>query len=296
MSSMASKSLILGAAFVDVIMDIAQMPESGGDATAKFKFNNVGGCAFNVYGAISHYLGKGSTDLLVPVGDGQYAEIVRQTLKEKGIPVILHENSFDNGWDLCLVEPSGERTFITVPGIEQHWNERWFSKINLTDYDYFYISGYEMEDPEAARVILKCLSKRKPGAQVLFDASPRISHIESAVLTEFLKADTIVNANEDEISYLSGKRTLAEQAADIYQKTKTPVIVTLGARGTYLYDANGGRLIPGEKVKVVNTIGAGDTHCGGVLAGLQEGMVIDEAVKLGNQLSAKVIQQEGGSL
>lgn len=84
MSSMASKSLILGAAFVDVIMDIAQMPESGGDATAKFKSNNVGGCAFNVYGAISHYLGKGSTDLLVPVGDGQYAEIVRQTLKEKG--------------------------------------------------------------------------------------------------------------------------------------------------------------------------------------------------------------------
>ena len=127
---MASKSLILGAAFVDVIMDIAQMPESGGDATAKFKSNNVGGCAFNVYGAISYYLGKDSTDLLVPVGDGQYAEIVRQTLKKKGIPVILQENSFDNGWDLCLVEPSGERTFITVPGIEQHWDERWFKKIN----------------------------------------------------------------------------------------------------------------------------------------------------------------------
>ncbi|WP_242362827.1 PfkB family carbohydrate kinase [Limosilactobacillus antri] len=293
---MASKSLILGAAFVDVIMDIAQMPESGGDATAKFKSNNVGGCAFNVYGAISHYLGKDSTDLLVPVGGGQYAEIVRQTLKEKGIPVILQENSFDNGWDLGLVEPSGERTFITVPGIEQHWDESWFKKINLSDYDYFYISGYEMENPEAARVILKWLSGRKPGARILFDASPRISHIESAVLTELLKTDTIINANEDEIGYLSKERTLAEQAADIYRKTKTPVIVTLGARGTYLYDAGGGRVIPAEKVRIVNTIGAGDTHCGGVLAGLQEGMAIDEAVKLGNRLSAEVIQQESGSL
>lgn len=296
MSSMASKSLILGAAFVDVIMDIAQMPESGGDATAKFKSNNVGGCAFNVYGAISHYLGKDSTDLLVPVGGGQYAEIVRQTLKEKGIPVILQENSFDNGWDLGLVEPSGERTFITVPGIEQHWDESWFKKINLSDYDYFYISGYEMENPEAARVILKWLSGRKPGARILFDASPRISHIESAVLTELLKTDTIINANEDEIGYLSKERTLAEQAADIYRKTKTSVIVTLGARGTYLYDAGGGRVIPAEKVRIVNTIGAGDTHCGGVLAGLQEGMAIDEAVKLGNRLSAEVIQQESGSL
>lgn len=296
MSSMASKSLILGAAFVDVIMDIAQMPESGGDATAKFKSNHVGGCAFNVYGAISHYLGKNSTDLLVPVGNGQYAEIVRQTLKEKGIPVILHENSFDNGWDLCLVEPSGERTFITVPGIEQHWDESWFKEINLSDYDYFYISGYEMEDPRAARVILKWLSGRKSGARILFDASPRISHIDSATVSAILKAETIVNANEDEISYLSSKRTLAEQAADIYRKTKTPVIVTLGARGTYLYDAGGGRSIPAKQVKVVNTIGAGDMHCGGVLAGLQEGMTIDEAVKLSNRLSAKVIHQEGGSL
>lgn len=153
-----------------------------------------------------------------------------------------------------------------------------------------------MEDPRAARVILKWLSGWKSGARILFDASPRISHIDSATVSAILKAETIVNANEDEISYLSSKRTLAEQAADIYRKTKTPVIVTLGARGTYLYDAGGGRSIPAKQVKVVNTIGAGDTHCGGVLAGLQEGMAIDEAVKLGNQLSAEVIQQESGSL
>lgn len=293
---MASKSLILGAAFVDVVMNVAQMPQSGGDVTAEFKSNNVGGCAFNVYGAIAYQLGKTSTDLLVPVGEGQYANIVQQTMNKKRIPVILHEKSFDNGWDMCLVEPSGERTFITVPGIEQHWEEQWFENVNLSDYDYFYISGYEIENPQAAQVLLNSLAKRKPGARVLFDASPRISHISSDILSKILKADTIVNANVDEISYLSPKGTLEEQAVDIYQQTQAPVIITLGAKGTYLYDADGGRLIPGEQVDVVNTIGAGDTHCGGVLAGLQEGMTIDDAVKLANHLSAQVIQQEGGSL
>ena len=58
------KSLIIGAAFVDVIMDVAQMPTSGSDVTAKLKSYNVGGCAFNVYGAIKHYLGANSADLL----------------------------------------------------------------------------------------------------------------------------------------------------------------------------------------------------------------------------------------
>lgn len=217
-------------------------------------------------------------------------------MEKRSIPVLLCDQRKDNGWDLCLVEPSGERTFITVPGIEQCWKDKWFDQINLDDYDYFYLSGYEMEDGQVAEVILNNLSKRNKGSYLLFDASPRISYISRNILSKILKANTMVNANQDEIGYLSNKDTLEEQSADIYNKTHAPVMITLGAKGTYLYDEHGGRLIPGEKVKVVNTIGAGDTHCGGVIAGLQKEMSIDEAVSLSNALSAKVIQQEAGSL
>lgn len=293
---MNKKSLIIGAAFVDVIMDVPNMPTSGGDVTANFKSNDVGGCAFNVYGAIKHSLGNGSADLFVPVGNGQYAQIVQKVMEKRSIPVLLRDQGKDNGWDLCLIEPSGERTFITVPGIEQCWKDEWFDKIDLDDYDYFYLSGYEMEDDQAAKVILSNLSKRNKGSYLLFDASPRISYISRNILSKILKANTMVNANQDEIGYLSNKDTLEEQSADIYNKTHAPVMITLGAKGTHLYDKHGGRLIPGEKVKVVNTIGAGDTHCGGVIAGLQKEMSIDEAVSLSNALSAKVIQQEAGSL
>lgn len=174
---MNKKSLIIGAAFVDVIMDVPNMPKSGGDVTANFKSNDVGGCAFNVYGAIKHSLGNGSADLFVPVGNGQYAQIVQKVMEKRSIPVLLCDQRKDNGWDLCLVEPSGERTFITVPGIEQCWKDKWFDQINLDDYDYFYLSGYEMEDGQVAEVILNNLSKRNKGSYLLFDASPRISYI-----------------------------------------------------------------------------------------------------------------------
>ncbi|MFT8394417.1 MAG: PfkB family carbohydrate kinase [Liquorilactobacillus ghanensis] len=43
-------------------------------------------------------------------------------------------------------------------------------------------------------------------------------------------------------------------------------------------------------------MGAGDTHCGGILSGLQRGMKIDDAVTLGNKLSAKVVSQQSGCL
>ena len=73
-------------------------------------------------------------------------------------------------------------------------------------------------------------------------------------------------------------------------------MLTLGAQGTCLFDDQGERIIPAEKVNVVNTIGAGDTHCGGVLAGLALGQSIDEAVQLGNHLAALVVQQVAGRL
>lgn len=294
---MTKKSLIIGAVFVDVIMDVAQMPISGGDVTAKLKSYNVGGCAFNVYGAIKHYLGADYADLFVPVGKGQYSEIVRKSMNDSKIPILLEDNHQDNGWDLCLVEPSGERTFITVPGIEQDWKDEWFAKIDLSDYKYFYVSGYEMEDLESANLLLNHLEQRDKDSYILFDASPRISHIDPQILNRLITKGVIINANEDEIGFLSDRDTLEEKTSDIFDKTSEPVLVTLGAKGTYLYDDHGGRIISSNKVKnVVNTIGAGDTHCGGVIVGLLKGNSFMEACKIGNDLSAQVIQQEAGSL
>lgn len=294
---MTKKSLIIGAAFVDVIMDIAQMPASGGDVTASLKSYNVGGCAFNVYGAIKHYLGAEHADLFVPVGKGQYSQMVRQTMENNQIPILLTDNQQDNGWDLCLVEPGGERAFITVPGIEQDWKDEWFQKVNLADYRYFYLSGYEMENVTSANLLLDHLDQRDADSYILFDASPRISHIDPEIISRLMTTGVIINANEDEIGFLSDKDTLSEKANDIFSKTSAPVLVTLGAKGTYLYDDDGGKIISSDQVEnVVNTIGAGDTHCGGVIAGLLSGDSFAAACKVGNQLAVQVIQQEAGSL
>ncbi len=97
--------------------------------------------------------------------------------------------------------------------------------------------------------------------------------------------------------FLVIERHWKKRQVTFFGKTDEPVLVTLGAKGTYLYDDNGGRIISSDKVEnVVNTIGAGDTHCGGVIAGLLNGNSFAEVCKIGNNLSAQVIQQEAGSL
>ncbi|QLL69135.1 PfkB family carbohydrate kinase [Lactobacillus sp. 3B(2020)] len=294
---MTKKALIIGAVFVDIIVNVPNIPKSGGDVTAKMKNLSVGGCAFNVYGATRYALNKNKVDLFVPVGNGQYAKSVRETMIKEDIPILVEDNRLDNGWDLCLVEPSGERSFITVPGIEQKFSTSWFTKFNLSDYKYIYLSGYELENTYSAIKILDYLEKRNADAQIFFDASPRIAHLDTRIIDRLLSPGTIINANSDEIGILSSKNSIEEQAIEIFNKTQSPVLITLGSSGCFSFDKTGGKLIPASKVgKVVNTIGAGDTHCGGVIAGLLKGYSLNDACLLGNRLSSLVIQQESGSL
>ncbi|KIO94137.1 Ribokinase [Levilactobacillus brevis] len=73
-------------------------------------------------------------------------------------------------------------------------------------------------------------------------------------------------------------------------------MVTLGGQGTYYVDGTATGQVPAQNVPVVNTIGAGDTHCGGIIDGLMAGLALPQAIKQANQLSAQVVGQENGSL
>ncbi|ABJ57331.1 carbohydrate kinase family protein [Oenococcus oeni] len=290
-----NKTLVIGAAFVDVIVDVPKLPKTGDDIPGNLKSYVVGGSAFNVFGTLKHE--KINTDLFVPVGEGNYANQIKEKMRELKIPIKLPVRGNDNGWDISFIEPGGERSFLTIQGIEQDWKTEWFKTININEYKYFYLSGYEMENENAGKVILKELQKRIPESLLLFDASPRISSISKTIIQKIMKKNVIINCNKEEANYFMPKgHSLEEKARRIYAKTESPVIVTLGSNGSYYYDGND-HIIPSEKKdKIINTIGAGDTHCGGILAGLNKDMSFKDSVILANRLSGLVVEKESGSL
>ncbi|MDE9567098.1 ribokinase, partial [Xenorhabdus bovienii] len=49
------------------------------------------------------------------------------------------------------------------------------------------------------------------------------------------------------------------------------------------------------KVRFEDGIGAGDAHCGGMLAGLSQGMSLRDAVDLGNRVAAIVVSLPGAN-
>ena len=68
------------------------------------------------------------------------------------------------------------------------------------------------------------------------------------------------------------------------------MIVTMGAAGSVYADIHGNKgHVPARKVNVIDTTGAGDAFCSGVVAGLTYGKTLPEAVEIGSYLAASVI-------
>ena len=64
--------------------------------------------------------------------------------------------------------------------------------------------------------------------------------------------------------------------------------------GAARYEGDASGYVPAFPATVVDTIGAGDSHAGGTLAGLAAGWRLADAVTLGNAVAARVVSHRGG--
>ena len=104
-----------------------------------------------------------------------------------------------------------------------------------------------------------------------------------------------MHLNDSEVMTLTDTHTVEEAVVKMYEKINNKVIVTLGEQGALYYD---GQLtyVSTSKATVVDTIGAGDSHVGGVLASLSNGNDMIDAIAFGNQVSGKVVGVQGVQL
>lgn len=283
------KCLVIGAAILDIIMEIDRLPKKGGDVYAKSQKMSVGGCAYNAADIMGHF-GTPHT-LFAPVGTGMYADFIRAELKKTKHESPIQSGNMDNGYCLCMVEADGERTFLTVPGIECHFEKKWFDALDPEEYDSAYVAGYEAEG-EGGEEIISFL-EANPQLTVYYAPGPRITYIDPKKQERLFKLSPVLHLNEDEALTFTGEKSAAAAAGALYAVTKNTVIITMGGKGAYLYEAGTGRLIPGKPVEVVDTIGAGDSHIGAVMAMRRLGSSFEKSVETANKVSALVVGVQG---
>jgi hypothetical protein len=133
---------VLGAAVIDVIADAYALPWRGCDIELKQQGVNIGGCALNIAIALKR-LGIAAQNAL-PVGHGVWADIIRNAMAKQDLHSAVEAETGDNGWCLALVEPDGERTFMSFSGVENQWQQRWLDALHVPQNSLVYLSGYQL--------------------------------------------------------------------------------------------------------------------------------------------------------
>jgi len=283
---------------VDVLLSVPSLPRrQGEDINVVSSQHSIGGCAYIVYKTLK-LLGS-SAMLCSPVGSGVYGRMVRERFEEEGLLPIASLD-MENGCCYCLVEPSGERTFLSHHGAEYLFSRSWMENLDISLADSVYISGIDAEEPTGDEMV--DFVSEHPALEAYFSPGPRLLQIPHERMRRILsRRDSrgkgpLLHLNEDEALRFSGKSSVEKAAEFLAEKTENAVVVTLGRRGCYCLDGGKGQLVAGLPARVLDTVGAGDAHCGALIAGLKRGMSLGEACSLANQAGAAAVETRGAVL
>jgi sugar/nucleoside kinase (ribokinase family) len=284
--------LVIGSTVVDVIIQLPHLPTTSEDVHVRTQSMSLGGCAYNTSDMIRHF--QVPYTLFSPVGTGTYGHFVREELKKRGIQSPIPTPLQENGCCYCFVEDSGERTFASYHGAEYRFYPEWFDLLDPDSIGSVYICGLEIE--EATGVHIVEYLEQHPSYQIFFAPGPRIQVISQNLLDRLFALSPVLHLNETEVLDYTGETCVEQGAQALYQKTGNTVIVTLGEKGAYYDMGEEQAFVPGVKAKQIDTIGAGDSHIGAVIARLHQGASMKEAVADANRIAAAVVETRGALL
>jgi len=134
----------------------------------------------------------------------------------------------------------------------------------------------------------------------VLDVNLRQHYFSPALIEESLLLATVLKVNELELPQLAVMFGLAgsehaqmEQLAERWQLRA--VALTRGEQGSALLTEHGWSEHPGERVTVVDTIGAGDAFTAAMTIGLLSGWALDEVNAQANRVASFVASHAGGT-
>lgn len=285
---------VVGAAVIDVIADAYALPWRGCDIELQQQSVNIGGCALNIAVALKR-LGMQAHNAL-PVGQGVWAEIIRNSLAREGLVSCIDGVQGDNGWCLALVEPDGERTFMSFSGVENQWNADWLGQLSVAPQSLVSLSGYQLASP-CGELLVRWLESLQDVTPFI-DFGPRIADIPDALMARIMACTPVISLNRQEADIAAARFNLPPEIRQLGRAWMatfgTPLIVRHDKEGAWYFSPQEQGLAAPFPVTVVDTIGAGDSHAGGTLAGLASGWTLSESVLLGNAVASWVVGHRGG--
>lgn len=136
--------------------------------------------------------------------------------------------------------------------------------------------------PEPGGTTLEALMKREAKTRVVsVDPNIRPGQIKDkkkhmARLARMIAMADIVKVSDEDVAYMTGKPEFAKTAKKWLRSGAKVVVITKGGEGVEAFTSRFSIAKPAQKVKVADTVGAGDTFTAGLLTALSRAGLLDK--------------------
>jgi sugar/nucleoside kinase (ribokinase family) len=199
---------------------------------------------------------------------------------------------------LVFITPDADRTMNTFLGISSNLAANDLSPEAIANSSYTYIEGYLVTGDVTKQAAIKARELATAAGQktaLTLSDQNMAKFFKQGLLDMIGPGVDLLFANESEALEMAGTEDL--QVAITYLKTLAKTFaVTLGPKGSLIFDGQNLIEVDPYPVKAIDTVGAGDIYAGGVLYGITNGLNWATAGRLGSLASSKLVTIPGARL
>lgn len=301
--------MAIGEALIDFI------PEEHGKALKDVCgfMPTVGGAPANVCGAFAK-LG-GSAALITQLGEDAFGDKIIEEFKKYriGCEYIQRTKKANTSLAFVALKEDGNREFSFYRNMgadmlleADSLKKEWFSNLFALHFCSVSLGEFPMREAHECAIAYALENH----ALISFDPNIRLALWEDeeklkAAIFHFLPKADILKISEEELFFITGKEKIEEALPQLFVGNIQLILYTQGEKGASVYTRKHHVFVKGEKVKAVDTTGAGDGCIGAFLYQLakheiekeqlediSEEILLD-ALEFSNRFCAKSVQKNG---
>tara|TARA_R110002049_G_scaffold17238_5_gene67410 strand:- start:2982 stop:3875 length:894 start_codon:yes stop_codon:yes gene_type:complete len=259
----------------------------------------IGGAPLNVALRLQSF--NNDVAMISSVGDDKRGKMLLDYMVQNGVNTdcVQVNNKFKTGKVKVMLNEKGSASYdINFP---RAWdnillNEK--TKTLVKQSDAFVYGSLVTRNDVSKKTLFELLEH---ASYRIFDLNLRAPYYTKAVLIHLMNKADFIKFNDDELyevsGYLDSKyRSMEQNIRYISQKTNTKhICVTKGHHGAVLLYNNKFYYNSGYLIKVIDTVGAGDSFLGSLISQLLNKTNPQEAVDFACAVGALVAQSEGAN-
>ncbi len=288
---MKNKVVVIGSYNTDLTIKTDRIPSPGETIIGGIFSEGGGGKGANQ--AVAAARAGAAVGFIARVGNDALGREGIQRLSAEQIDTrcVYRDGEASTGVAFIIVDQRGENSIVVASG----------ANARLSPAD---IEAAEMEIASAAVILVQLESPLEAvraaiqkahdhGATVILNPAPA-----QPLGPDLLQEVDIITPNKVEAEMITGITVTDEEsmhaiARKFFDFGIKNVLITLGSQGVFAALPNMMELIPGFKVRSVDSTGAGDVFSGSLAAFLSEGMCIENAAKMANASASLSVTRMG---